>query len=87
MDVYKLTFDAGGSQESTSLEELQNVKATVPGTITALKRVFYVVGDDSSTGYEQYQEAEDAKRQLQTDTYYVEPLDVVIDPQPEGLNP
>lgn len=88
MEVFRLLFSAGGSQESTDLGELKAVRDAVPGggTIEVLDRVFRVEGDESAVGWNTYNEADDRMKILQQETFYVEPLDVLRDPQPEGLN-
>lgn len=86
MDLYRLNFDAGGMQESENLQELQALRQVASGTILAIKKVFYVSGDSSGQGYETYTEADNVCNQLRQDNYGVEPLEIVVDPQPEGLN-
>lgn len=85
---YHLDFNAHqGSTESYDLVEIKRLRDEDEGggTITALDITHYIENDPENRQFDSWEEADAALPALK-DVYFVNSFEVLIDPQPEGLN-
>ena len=86
MDFYRLDFDVGGSVELTDLDQLKAMRELSPGTIVAVSRQWSVTNDRDLQKFDFPEPAEGRVVELSNEQFQLQTWDVMVDPQPEGLN-
>lgn len=88
MVKYRLTFANGGYFESYELSDVMTMRNNPggAGTVTAIDVSYTISNDPEYRKFESADEANAVIQQLQSDTFVLQPQEVLVTPQPEGLN-
>lgn len=88
MVKYRLTFTNGGYFESYELSEVMTMRSNPGGSgdITAIDVSYTISNDPQYRKFESADEANAVIAQLQSDTFQLQPQEVLLSPQPDGLN-
>lgn len=85
---YRVTFTAGGHYEDRDLDAVKAMRdsANGGGVITAIDMIHTVSNDPELRVFPSADAAEEVVQQLRSETFQYQMLEVLLDPQPEGLN-
>lgn len=88
MKMYQINFNQGGSTETYDLDEAKRLKLenSQGATIVELDRTYSIHGAPQLGVFDMPDDADQALRNVQDDTFYREERKVQSVPQPEGLN-